>query len=144
MKALSSAERRALRARAHALNPVVAIGNGGLTPGVMAEVERSLKAHELIKIRVGGMEHAERESACEAICGQTGAAQVQHIGKVLVVYRKRPKEATATATRKPRKKTAKPQDHIGNYSFSRPALSRKTTSRKFSDNRTGGARRARG
>jgi len=108
MKDLSSAERRALRARAHALNPVVAIGNSGLTPGVIAEVERSLKAHELIKIRVSGMAHAGRESVIEAICGQTGAAPVQHIGKVLVVYRALAKEETAAAKSKPRKTAAAP------------------------------------
>src|SRR5665647_268409 len=120
MKDLSSAERRALRALAHTLNPVVIIGNGGLTPGVTAEVERSLKAHELIKIRIGGIEHAEREAVCEAICGQTGASQVQHIGKVLVIYRKHPVEKTKAAPRKPRKKALPPGKRVGKP-FARPA-----------------------
>jgi RNA-binding protein len=135
MKDLSPAERRALRARAHALNPVVIIGNGGLTPGVMAEVERSLKAHELIKIRVGGMEHDERESACEAICAQTGALPIQHIGKVLVVYRKHPVEEKKIAPRKPRKKAPPPGGRVGKP-FARPA-----SSSKAGGARSGGTRR---
>ena len=138
MKDLTSAERRTLRARAHSLNPVVIIGNGGLTPGVAAEVERSLKAHELIKIRVGGMDHAERESVCEALCAQTGALQVQHIGKVLVVYRKQPKEAVRTAPRKPRPKAAKPEGRAARQSFGRPTSRNKTVTR-----RTEAARRPR-
>ncbi|OFZ97982.1 MAG: hypothetical protein A3H35_10235 [Betaproteobacteria bacterium RIFCSPLOWO2_02_FULL_62_17] len=132
MKDLTSAERRALRARAHSLDPVVIIGNGGLTPGVIAEVERSLKAHELIKIRAGGMEHAERESAFEAICGQSGATQVQHIGKVLVVYRELPKEETAAAKRKPRKTAVPP----GRRALERPSA------RPVSAGKAGGARSA--
>ena len=138
MKDLSSAERRALRARAHLLNPVVIIGNSGLTPGVIAEVERSLKAHELIKIRVGGMEHAERESVIEAICGQTGAAPVQHIGKVLVVYRELPKVETAAAKRKPRKTAAPPGRRSLEHRTARPA-----SAGKAGGARSGAARRSR-
>ena len=90
MDELPSAEKRRLRARAHALNPVVLIGNNGLTPSVVTEIDRSLKAHELIKIRASGMEYDEREEACLSICEQTGALPVQHIGKLLVIYRKNP------------------------------------------------------
>ena len=138
MNQLSPAERRALRARAHSLNPVVIIGNDGLTPGVNTEVERSLKAHELIKIKVGGMEHAERESTCETICGQTGAVQVQHIGKILVIYRKRPLEENRPAFRKPRKKASSGIPRAGKSSVS-PAAS----NRKSSGSRAGGAQRPR-
>ena len=112
MKQLNAAERSDLRARAHSLKPVVLMGAGGLTPGVILEVERSLKAHELIKIRVGESDHDERQSICESICTQTGAAPVQHIGKVLVIYREKPKEETRVVpagTRvKPGTKTARP------------------------------------
>ena len=101
MKELTYRERSALRARAHSLKAVVALGNGGLTPGVIAEVERSLKAHELIKIKVAGMEHAERELAYAAICKETGAAPVQHIGKILVVYRQRPRDEITIAVKTP-------------------------------------------
>ena len=84
---LNAALRRELRARAHALKPVVMIGDSGLTPTVAAEINRSLDSHELIKIRVSGAERDDRDGLLEAICERTGAAAVQHIGKMLVVYR---------------------------------------------------------
>jgi putative YhbY family RNA-binding protein len=86
------------------LNPVVIIGNGGLTPGVMAEIDRCLKAHELIKVRVGGADRAERETMNINICAAIGAAPVQHLGKILVIYRERPEIETITPPRKPLKK----------------------------------------
>jgi len=89
-RALSSRESKALRARAHALNPVVMIAEDGLSPGVLAEIERNLKSHELIKIRVFGADRADREALLTRICADTGAQPVQHIGKILVVYRKKP------------------------------------------------------
>jgi RNA-binding protein len=105
MKELTSGERSQLRARAHPLAPVVIIGNAGLTGGVLAEIEISLKAHELIKIRVGGAEHAERETMLGAICAHTGAAPVQHIGKILVLFREKPKDEAAARPRVVRAKT---------------------------------------
>ena len=85
---LSPAERKSLKARAHSLEPVVIIGGKGLTDEVVAEIDRALQAHELIKIRAAALERAEREQALGAICEKTGADAVQHIGKVLVLYRK--------------------------------------------------------
>jgi len=92
-KELTPAQRQLLKGRAHRLNPVVLVGGDGLTPGVLAEIERALKAHELIKIRAPGLERDSRELLMGAVCSATGAAPVQHIGKVLVVYRERPEEA---------------------------------------------------
>ena len=85
---LNPAERKSLKARAHALEPVVIIGGRGLTDEVLAEIERALRAHELIKVRAAALEREEREQAFSAICDRTGAQAVQHIGKVLVLYRK--------------------------------------------------------
>lgn len=79
--------RRALRARAHGLNPVVSISENGLTESVIKEIDASLKSHELIKIRVYGDDRALRESYLAEICSTLGAAPVQHIGKLLVVWR---------------------------------------------------------
>lgn len=79
--------RRALRARAHGLNPVVSISENGLTEAVIKEIDASLKSHELIKIRVYGDDRALRESYFSEICSTLGAAPVQHIGKLLVVWR---------------------------------------------------------
>jgi putative YhbY family RNA-binding protein len=104
MKALSPTERRALRARAHSLHPVVAIGNSGLSPTVLAEIDRSLKAHELIKVRVFGAERDEREALLAQICEAVDAAPVQHIGNILVVYREKPEEPAPQE--KPARKSA--------------------------------------
>jgi len=87
MKMLTLGERRALRAKAHALHPIVMIGNAGLTDGVLKEIDLALKSHELIKIRMLGDERAERERALAQICGALDAAPVQLIGKILVVFR---------------------------------------------------------
>jgi RNA-binding protein len=90
MKPISPSERRALKARAHSLNPVVIVSGAGLSDSVMAEIERCLKAHELIKIRVFSEDRTQREALLERICERTGATAVQHIGKILVVYREKP------------------------------------------------------
>jgi RNA-binding protein len=86
---LNPSERKALKARAHKLEPVVIIGNKGLTAEVVKEVEVALKAHELIKVRAPGIERADREEAMRALCERTQAEAVQTIGKVFVLYRKR-------------------------------------------------------
>lgn len=105
---LTSAERRALRARAHHLQPVVTIGNAGLTPEVTREIDLNLKSHELIKIRVLGDERTERKELIEAICAATAAEPVQQIGKILVVYRPRPPEEKANKPRpRPRRKAVR-------------------------------------
>jgi putative YhbY family RNA-binding protein len=104
MITLSSAQRRALKARAHHLQPVVMIGDAGLTPSVTQEIEIALKSHELIKIRVLGDDREVRAALFQAICTQLDAASVQHIGKILVIYRPRPEDAGAA----PRAAGAKP------------------------------------
>lgn len=96
---LTPAERSALRAEAHALNPVVMVGEAGLTPAVLKEVDASLDAHGLIKVRVFGDDREARLAMYETICDQLGAAPIQHIGKLLVVYRPKkdaPKERSET------------------------------------------------
>ena len=86
---LSAAQRKELKARAHKLEPVVLIGNKGVTDEVVKEVELALKAHELIKVRAPALDRNAREVAFQALCERTGAEGVQHIGKVFVIYRKR-------------------------------------------------------
>jgi RNA-binding protein len=93
MLSLSSPERRDLRAKAHALTPVVMIGSAGPTPAVIAEIGRALDAHALIKIRAFSDERDEREAWLKTLCESLGAAPVQHIGKVLVIYRPLPPES---------------------------------------------------
>ncbi|MHB1374181.1 MAG: ribosome assembly RNA-binding protein YhbY, partial [Thauera sp.] len=89
MTELTPAQRRDLRARAHHLNPVVTIAGNGLAPNVVAEIERSLQAHELIKVKVQGAEREQREALMEELCAALDAAPVQHIGNILVVWRAR-------------------------------------------------------
>ncbi|RJF98885.1 ribosome assembly RNA-binding protein YhbY [Noviherbaspirillum saxi] len=93
MLKLTPAERSALRSEAHALNPVVIIGEAGLTPSVLKEIDTSLNAHGLIKVRVFGDEREARVEMYETICEKLDAAPIQHIGKLLVLYRPK-KEAT--------------------------------------------------
>lgn len=87
---LTSRERAHLKARAHALEPIVHIGHGGVTDAVIAEIERSLVAHELIKVRAGGPDRDERKAFFAAVCARTGATSVQTVGKVMVLWRPNP------------------------------------------------------
>lgn len=109
MLQLSPTERRALRARAHSLHPVVSIAENGLSDAVMREIERCLNAHELIKIRVYGDSREDRESYLQQICTELEAAPVQHIGKLLVVWRPNPELAAAAAKPAPRARRAEPR-----------------------------------
>lgn len=84
---LTSQQRRALRAAAHPLHPVVLIGDRGLTDAVLGEIDRNLAAHELIKVRVAGAEREDREAMLDAICEALSCAAVHHLGKTLIIYR---------------------------------------------------------
>jgi RNA-binding protein len=86
---LTAAARKALKAKAHKLDPVVHIGAKGLTDQVIAEIDRALRSHELIKVRAGVMERDARDEAFDSICERTGAEGVQQVGKVFVIYRKK-------------------------------------------------------
>ena len=100
MLKLTPAERSALRSEAHALDPVVMIGDSGLTAAVLKEIDASLNAHGLIKVRVLGDDRDERISHYHTICEKLDAAPVQHIGKLLVIYRpKKEKIKEAKPTR---------------------------------------------
>lgn len=99
---LSVAERKAHRAEAHHLDPVVMIGNDGLTPAVVRETDAALKAHGLIKVRVLGDDREQREAIFQQLADQLGAAPIQHIGKLLVLWRPKPqKEKAEDEDRKP-------------------------------------------
>ncbi len=91
MLTLEPAQRRFLRARAHALRPVVLIGEAGLTPSVLREIGIALKAHELIKVKIAAGDRAARETWLATICQELHAAPVQHIGKTVVLYKPAPK-----------------------------------------------------
>ncbi|ATE60444.1 ribosome assembly RNA-binding protein YhbY [Thauera sinica] len=100
---LTPAQRRELRAKAHHLNPVVTVAGNGLAPSVVAEIERSLQAHELIKVRVQGAEREQRDALMQELCTTLEAAPVQHIGNILVVWRQRREEDKAAAEAAPKR-----------------------------------------
>jgi RNA-binding protein len=102
MPELSPAERKALKARAHHLDPVVMIGDAGLTPSVLREIDLALRSHELIKVRVMGDDRDARAAMYSTMCDDLNAAPVQSIGKLLVLFRPKPEED------KPKPKVRKP------------------------------------
>jgi putative YhbY family RNA-binding protein len=102
MLKLTPAERSDLRSQAHALNPIVLIGEAGLTPAVIKEIDAGLSAHGLIKVRVFGDDREARVGMYETICSELGAAPVQHIGKLLVLFRPKKDEEKQRAERKGR------------------------------------------
>ena len=96
MRILTPAERRGLKAQAHHLHPVIMIGEAGLTPAVLKEIDLALKSHELIKIRVLGDDRVRRKGLPGEICAALDASPVQSIGKMLVIFRPRPAEPEET------------------------------------------------
>jgi putative YhbY family RNA-binding protein len=99
---LTPAQRKEHRSQAHHLDPVVMVGNDGLTPAVTREVDAALNAHGLIKVRVFSDDRGLREQIFEALATQLDAAPIQHIGKLLVLWREvPPKEKSERDDRQP-------------------------------------------
>ena len=105
---LTPAERKEHRAQAHHLHPVVMVGSDGLTAAVTKEVDLALNAHGLIKVRVFSDDRAAREALFAGLSDSLGAAPIQHIGKLLVLWRPMPpKEKVEREGRKPGPKIVK-------------------------------------
>ncbi len=106
---LTPERRRALRAAAHHLHPLVTIAGNGLAETVIKEIDRSLKAHELIKVKLQGIEREDREALLGEICEKLDCAPVQHIGNTLILWREKPAvaEKSAVATRRGKPLTKK-------------------------------------
>ncbi len=109
MLSLTATERRALSARAHAINPIVMIGKTGLSASVINELDRGLSSHELIKIKVQIENRLARKVLFEEICQQLEAAPVKHIGKIFVIYRPKSEETEKASTASLRKKKLAPR-----------------------------------
>ena len=90
---LTPAQRKEKRGEAHHLDPVVLIGADGLTDAVVKEADIALNAHGLIKVRVFSDVRADREAALSTLADRLNAAPVQHIGKLLVLWRPQPEKA---------------------------------------------------
>jgi RNA-binding protein len=87
-EALTSRQRKHLRGLAHALEPVVHVGQAGVTDAVLAELERALAAHELIKVRLHQPE--DKKALAAAVEGRTGATSCGLVGHVVILYRRHP------------------------------------------------------
>ncbi len=92
---LTPAQRKEKRSEAHHLDPVVMIGADGLTPAVVKETDAALNAHGLIKVRIFSDDRANRESIFASLCGELNAAPIQHIGKLLIIWRPMPEKIEA-------------------------------------------------
>ncbi|GGC90051.1 YhbY family RNA-binding protein [Undibacterium terreum] len=97
---LTPAERSELRSAAHALKPIVLIGEAGLSPAVMKEIDAGLNSHGLIKVRVFGDDREARIAMYDNICSTLDAAPIQHIGKLLVLYRPKQEAGTTKVLKK--------------------------------------------
>ena len=98
---LTSAQRQALRARAHDLKPVVLLGAAGLTEMVLREIDRALAVHELVKIKVPGEDRGERAQIATDVAEKLSAAKVQSIGKMIVLFRPSPESEEKQETDAP-------------------------------------------
>jgi len=97
MNPLTPGERRDLRAKAHHLEPVVTVGHQGVTPAVQHEIDVALLAHDLVKVKVLGDDRDAREAMFGEICRALDCAPVQHVGKILVLWRPNPERAKKKA-----------------------------------------------
>lgn len=89
---MNNSEKKALKAQAHHLNPVILMGGKGLTPNVITATDEALIAHELIKIKLMGEEKTERRLIAEELCTATQAQLVQIVGHIATIYRKNPEK----------------------------------------------------
>lgn len=85
---MNSALKKSLKAKAHALKPVVITGQSGLSPAVLNEIEQAIDHHELIKVRVNAADRDERKAMATAICQEVRAELVQALGHIITIYRK--------------------------------------------------------
>ena len=92
---LTPAQRKVHRADAHHLDPVVLVGGDGLSASVKKEIDAALKAHGLIKVRVFSDDRAAREAMLQTLAEELDAAPIQHIGKLLVLWRPMPEKVKA-------------------------------------------------
>lgn len=100
---ITAQQKKLLKARAHSLKPVVITGAAGISPAVLAEIDRALEHHELIKVRMNADTPEQRAEWTAAVCAGLHAHQVQTVGHVVTLYRDKPPEA-AKARPTPKKR----------------------------------------
>jgi RNA-binding protein len=87
---LSERQKKHLRRLGHALQPIVTLGNAGLTDAVVKELDRALKDHELVKVRARASDREQRDAWLAELARRTQGTLVQRIGNVAVIYRADP------------------------------------------------------
>ena len=87
---LDSKARQDLRARAHHLKPIITVGAQGVTPSLLAELDRALFDHELLKVRLPAVDKEKREDCIEQLSGGARAETIGRVGRILILYRPRP------------------------------------------------------
>ena len=135
---ITPAQRKSLKADAHSLSPVVMVGGDGLTPAVIKEAKSAIHHHGLIKIRVFGDDREARIAIYEELCDKLDAAPVQHIGKLLVLWKPKDviEEAYSSLHRSSRQTKKTLQDPRGRTSaikkspFERAAAAKKSSPKK--------------
>lgn len=93
---MTGRDRKYLRGLAHHLNPVVIVGQRGLSDGVVRQVDQALTDHELIKVRLGGECPATRDEAASLLGERTSCELAGAIGRVLILYRPHPEHPRIT------------------------------------------------
>lgn len=86
---MNSTQKQTLKRLAHHLKPVILIGAKGFSEALVKETDAALQAHELIKVKLTGLEKDEKIPFIELLCVQTQAELVQLLGHIAIIYRKR-------------------------------------------------------
>jgi RNA-binding protein len=89
---LNESQKKYLRGLGHALKPLIMVGDAGLSESLLAEFESTLAHHELIKVRVRAGDRKARDAIIEEMCGKSGAALVQRVGNMALLYRANPEK----------------------------------------------------
>ncbi len=87
---LTQEQKKQFKSIGHHLKPIVTVADNGLTEGVLAELDRALNDHELIKIQLRLAEREDRKAIIDDLCQKSSSILVQSIGKVALIYRKNP------------------------------------------------------
>jgi RNA-binding protein len=90
--ALNTAQRTHLRRLGHALEPIVLVGQGGISPNLIAELDRALNDHELVKVRARVGDRVQRDEILEELSRANRAEIIQRIGHVALYYRRNPEK----------------------------------------------------
>lgn len=84
---LTTQDKKRLKSIGHHLKPIIQLGDKGVSDALLEELERRLEDHELIKVKVGGMDRDVRDATINTLCDKTHAELVQRIGNIALLYR---------------------------------------------------------